>query len=78
MWLGDMPVPVPPSPNVHAQPTIVPSGSEEPEPLNAMLVPGDPLRSDPALATGGRFATVTMAVSPSVAPRLSVTVSVAV
>jgi hypothetical protein len=57
---------------------MLPSGSDEPEPLNAMLVPCVPLRSGPAFATGGRFATVIVAVSTPVAPLLSVTVSVAV
>ena len=57
---------------------MVPSGSFEPLPLNGTTTSSVVVLSEPAFATGGRFAIVMIAVSVSVAPLLSVTVRVAV
>ena len=76
--VGFMPLPLVPSPKVQAQPVMVPSGSDEPLPSRVTATPGAPLVSAPALAIGARSATVIAAVSDAEAPRLSMTVRVAV
>ena len=55
-----------------------PSGSVESKPLKLTLVPTLAVWSGPALATGGRFMIVTVVLALPLAPRLSVTVRVAV
>ena len=56
MWLGVAPVPVPPSPNVHAYEAIDPSGSLEPLPLKETASGAIPdVGVAVAEATGGWF-----------------------
>jgi hypothetical protein len=72
------PLPDVPSPKFQLYATIDPSGSEELDPLNATDTPTVAAWSAPALATGGRFAIVAVAVALELRPPLSVTVSVTV
>ena len=57
-----MPEAVPPSPKLHCQPAIVPSGSVEPEPLNESAMSVCAAWSAPAFARGGWFGAVEVVV----------------
>src|SRR5947207_3278250 len=57
-----MPVAVPPSPKLHCQPTIVPSGSLEPDPLNVSAMSVCAAWSAPAFARGAWFGRVDVVV----------------
>ena len=76
------PVAVCPLPKSHAYEVIVPSGSEEPDPLNDTAygalpaVPVEPMAAVGAMLSGS--ATVTVTDSVLVSPSLSVTVRLAV